>query len=73
MTRTRIAILACVAAAAVACGPGSGTYCQSGAKYGTSCYAEPEVRHSGPGSYEAPDHTDGSESPASSGTAARWK
>jgi hypothetical protein len=27
-----------------ACGPGSGTYCQTGPKYGTECYAEPDVR-----------------------------
>ena len=30
--------------AATACGPGSGVYCQSGSKYGTDCYAEPDVR-----------------------------
>ena len=29
---------------ATACGPGSGVYCQSGSKYGTDCYAEPDVR-----------------------------
>ena len=27
-----------------ACGPGASTYCQSGSKYGTQCYAEPDVR-----------------------------
>jgi hypothetical protein len=25
------------------CGPGAGTYCQSGPKYGTQCYAQPDV------------------------------
>ncbi len=27
-----------------ACAPGSGTYCQTGPRYGTQCYAEPDVR-----------------------------
>jgi hypothetical protein len=33
-----------VAAALAGCGPGSGVYCQSGSKYGTQCYAEPDVQ-----------------------------
>lgn len=32
------------AGALAGCGPGSGVYCQSGAKYGTQCYAEPDVQ-----------------------------
>ncbi|HET9959116.1 MAG TPA: hypothetical protein VFQ61_31715 [Polyangiaceae bacterium] len=28
-----------------ACGPNGGTYCQSGPKYGTQCYAMPDVEH----------------------------
>ena len=68
-----IATVVLVPIAVAACGPGSGTYCQTGAKYGTQCYAEPDVRRTGPGAPEAPDHTDGSEGPAPAGTAARWK
>jgi hypothetical protein len=26
-----------------ACGPGGGTYCQSGSKYGTQCYSQMDV------------------------------
>jgi hypothetical protein len=55
-----IALLTLVVTAAAGCGPGAGTYCQSGPKYGTRCYAEPDVRR-GPGAGEAPDHTDGTE------------
>ena len=55
-----------------ACGVGSGTYCQSGPKYGTQCYAEPEIR--GASAYEAPDHTDGEETNnASSSSTLRWR
>ena len=69
----RIALLGLVLAAAAGCGPGSGTYCQSGPKYGTQCYAQPDVSRTGPGAPEAPDHTDGSETPPPSGTTWKWK
>ncbi|HOU90248.1 MAG TPA: hypothetical protein PLU22_04340 [Polyangiaceae bacterium] len=46
-----------------ACGPAGGTYCQSGPKYGTTCYSSTEVTGQ-PGMYEAPDHTDGGQEAA---------
>jgi hypothetical protein len=36
------------------CGPGGGTYCQSGPKYGTKCYAQPDVTDP-PGSRREPE------------------
>ena len=39
----KILALAIALVATTACGPGSGTYCQSGAKYGTQCYSQADV------------------------------
>jgi hypothetical protein len=39
-----VVIAATLVAAATACGPGGGTYCQSGPKHGTQCYSESDVR-----------------------------
>ncbi|MFZ5890766.1 MAG: hypothetical protein ACOY0T_06910 [Myxococcota bacterium] len=41
---TKFALVACVMALAGCSGAGAGTYCQSGSRYGTQCYAEPDVR-----------------------------
>jgi hypothetical protein len=30
-----------------ACGPGAGTYCQSGPKYGTQCYSQMDLQPPG--------------------------
>jgi len=50
-------LLAATALLLGACGPAGGTYCQSGPRYGTTCYSSTEVT-APPGGYEAPDHTD---------------
>jgi hypothetical protein len=48
------------ALAALACGPtASGVYCQSGPRYGTECYARPDVVDPPGAPYEAPDPTEG--------------
>ena len=40
-------------AATAGCGPGGGTYCQSGSKHGTKCYSESDVRYP-PGTHPEP-------------------
>ena len=34
-------------ASLAACGPGGGTYCQSGPKYGTQCYSQMDLQPPG--------------------------
>ncbi|MBI5537516.1 MAG: hypothetical protein HY898_32640 [Deltaproteobacteria bacterium] len=47
-------VLTCAVVGVAACyAPGSGTYCQSGPKYGTSCYAPMDVTQA-PGAPPAP-------------------
>lgn len=43
MQRLGFVFGALAGAALLGCGPGSGTYCQTGPKYGTQCYAEPDI------------------------------
>ncbi|MEI9952492.1 MAG: hypothetical protein WDO74_26810 [Pseudomonadota bacterium] len=35
------------ASLATGCGPGGGTYCQSGPKYGTQCYSQMDLQPPG--------------------------
>jgi hypothetical protein len=37
----------CQASLLVGCGPGAGTYCQSGPKYGTQCYSQMDMQPPG--------------------------
>jgi hypothetical protein len=39
--------LTCAMAVLSACGPGGGTYCQTGPKYGTQCYSRMDVQPPG--------------------------
>jgi hypothetical protein len=39
--------LACLTAFTTGCGPGAGTYCQSGPKYGTQCYSQMDLQPPG--------------------------
>jgi len=39
--------LAGMASLTAACGPGGGTYCQSGPKYGTQCYSQMDLQPPG--------------------------
>ena len=41
-----------------ACPSTAQTYCQSGPKYGTQCYAPEDVEDPPGSAHEAPDHTD---------------
>jgi len=46
ITMWKIAILIAMASApllSTGCGPGGGTYCQTGPKYGTQCYSQSEL------------------------------
>ncbi|MGC4090597.1 MAG: hypothetical protein QM756_22545 [Polyangiaceae bacterium] len=47
---SKLSAILLAASLLAACGPGGGAYCQSGSRYGTQCYAEPDVRQP-PGSY----------------------
>ena len=40
-------VLAYQASLSSACGPGGGTYCQSGPKYGTQCYSKMDLQQPG--------------------------
>jgi hypothetical protein len=40
-------LLFCQAALLAGCGPGGGTYCQSGPKYGTQCYSQMDLQPPG--------------------------
>ena len=44
---TLLVTLACAAAVLTGCGPGGGTYCQSGPKYGTQCYSQMDLQPPG--------------------------
>jgi hypothetical protein len=61
-----VAIVVLLALGACAMTPGSGTYCQSGAKYGTQCYAEPDVKEPPGAAREPPDPPQKGESNPSS-------
>ena len=39
--------LVCLAGLITGCGPGGGTYCQSGPKYGTQCYSQMDLQPPG--------------------------
>lgn len=39
--------LVLLAGLALGCGPGSGTYCQTGPKYGTQCYSQMDLQPPG--------------------------
>lgn len=41
-----LALVICPASL-TACGPGGGTYCQSGPKYGTHCYSQMDLQPPG--------------------------
>jgi len=48
VTRFALLLMLCVAQTAItACGPASGTYCQSGPKYGTQCYSQMDLQPPG--------------------------
>jgi hypothetical protein len=67
--RRNILISSGLVLATLGCGPGSGTYCQTGSKYGTQCYAEPDVT-SPPGSHPEPtEHPPKGERPRGTGGA----
>ena len=54
MIKTRWTLIAVTLLTTVpACGPGGGTYCQSGPKHGTKCYSETDVRNP-PGTHPEP-------------------
>jgi hypothetical protein len=44
---TLLSILVCGLTTLSACGPGAGTYCQSGPKYGTQCYSQVDLQPPG--------------------------
>ncbi|MBN1607097.1 MAG: hypothetical protein JW940_10725 [Polyangiaceae bacterium] len=44
----------CLVLGTGACGPGGGTYCQTGPKYGTKCYSNVDVSNA-PGYKGPPD------------------
>ena len=39
--------LVCQASLTTGCGPGAGTYCQTGPKYGTQCYSQMDLQPPG--------------------------
>ncbi len=46
MIRTSLSIalvFACTCLTLIGCGPGGGTYCQTGPKYGTQCYSRMDL------------------------------
>ena len=52
---TKLALV--FALALPACGPGAGSYCQSGPKYGTQCYSQMDLQPPGTPPVSPDDHS----------------